>query len=275
MAAKTPATGPIPGYQEFELDIERVLREQLPTFFDTLKAAPLTQSNVQAIPPKAKGAYLLLHKGIPVYAGKTDARHGFRSRLERHWFTIQHRIGLDLKDVEFKAVRVMVFSNFDVEAILIKRMRATVPGSLEWNDSGFGSNDPGHNREGQAPAEIDERWPIDIDKELENVGPSGPRDLLPLLVQLKGSLPYTFRYETELLGKKKNGKPHYAKHTAGHPDHRSRSIDIPTGPVTVRLLLRLVVDALPSSQWQATVFPNRVILYKENVGYPYAREIIR
>jgi hypothetical protein len=39
----------IPGYDEFEMDIVRVLKEQLPTFFDRMEAAPLTRESVMAI----------------------------------------------------------------------------------------------------------------------------------------------------------------------------------------------------------------------------------
>ncbi|WP_395019812.1 hypothetical protein [Dongia sp.] len=265
--------GTIPGYNEFELDIERVLREQLADFFGQIDSAPLTQANIQTIPAKAKGAYILLHKGVPVYAGKTDTRHGFRNRLDRHWFTLQHRKGLDIADMSFKAVRVMVFSNFDVEAILIERMRAIDPNYLEWNDSGFGSNDPGRNRDGQAPADIDEQWPIDLDMEIDP-GQKGPRDLLGLLIQMKDNLPYTFRYDTDLIGKKKNGKPLYAKYTVGHKDYQGKQVMLPHGTaLTFRDVLKLVVAQLPG--WQATVFSNRVILYPEHENYPYAKDIIR
>ena len=102
------------------MDVESVLREQLPAFFSTIDTAPLTHENVQNLPSGAKGAYVLFHLGRPVYAGKTDARHGFRNRLERHWYTLQHRHNLQIGDMGFKAVRVMVFSNFDVETILIR-----------------------------------------------------------------------------------------------------------------------------------------------------------
>lgn len=272
-----PAPGQIqiPGYDEFELDVERVLKEQLPAFIDGVTPAPLTRENVLAVPARAKGAYLLLHRGRPVYAGKTDASHGFRNRLERHWSTLQHRVGLDLADMSFKAVRVMVFSNFDVETILIKEMRRRDPQShgLPWNDSGFGSNDPGHNREAQEPAQFDKDWPVDIDRPLDFIQP-GTHNVRDLLVKLKEGLPYLLRYETDLIIKGK-AKPKPAKHGVGHVDQRESSVEIPPGPITTRSALTAIVAALPASQWQATIFPDRVILYKEPVDYPFNLSIIR
>jgi hypothetical protein len=74
------------GYSEFELDIESILRAQLPSYFDQVCAAPLTNTGVSALPPGAKGAYMLLHR---VYAATSEeypysghvvqgcAHHGF------------------------------------------------------------------------------------------------------------------------------------------------------------------------------------------------------
>ena len=153
----------IQGYDEFEIDLEAILRSQIPLSFRRFQAAPLTSDVIKAIPEHAKGAYILYLDHRPVYAGKTDTRHGFRARLERHAWTIQGRSGLEARRLSFKAVRIMVFSAFDVEAILIAEMKKADPDVLAWNNSGFGSNDPGRNRDGQQPAEFDKLFPIDID----------------------------------------------------------------------------------------------------------------
>ncbi|MDA8172203.1 MAG: hypothetical protein M0Z48_10315 [Nitrospiraceae bacterium] len=266
-----PVVGPILGYDEFELNIESVLRDQLPNFFHSVDEAPLTYSNVQTLPVGAKGAYMLLHGGVPVYAGKTDSRHGFRDRLKRHWYTLQHRQRLRIEDMSFKAVRVMVFSNFDVETILIEEMRLRDSAHLTWNDSGFGSNDPGRNREGQEPAEFDELYPIDIDKPLDVIR-AGKYNLRDLLVDVKEKLPYLLRYETDETGRRGN-KVTYARHTVGHADQRAAEVDIPHDALTMREFLTIVIRALPG--WQGTVFPGRVILYRENQDYQFAMEYFR
>lgn len=255
------------GYVEYEIDVEKVLRQELPDVIAKTTVAPLTLEAIAAMPERAKGAYVLFENGHPVYAGKTDTRHGFRSRLARHFHTIQDRQGLDPATIGFKAVRILVFSNFDVEAILIKELRAKDPSALLWNFSGFGSNDPGHNRETQEPADFDKEHPVDIDKPVDLPFTGSSVGVVELLVGLKDRLPYTFRYETDV---DESGKA--KRYTIGHVDQRDApAIQLQQGPVTVRTALELILQALPRT-WRVTIFPDRVILYREKVTYPYARE---
>jgi len=255
------------GYLEYEIDVEKVLRQDLPKVIELGAIAPLTLERVAAIPERAKGAYLLYLDGRPVYAGKTDTRHGFRSRLTRHYHTIQDRKGLDPQRIGFKAVRILVFSNFDVEAILINELRSKDPEALKWNTSGFGSNDPGHNRETQEPADFDKANPIDIDKPLDLPLSGRTLGVVALLVTLKDGLPYTFRYET---GLNEAGRPN--GYRLGHADHRAApEVTFRKGSVTMRAALQNTLDVLPYG-WRATVFPDRVILYREATRYPHALE---
>lgn len=188
MGAAQPA-----GYAEYEIDIEKVLRTELPDLLARIPIAPLTLEAINAIPAGAKGAYVLFENGHPVYAGKTDTRHGFRDRLSRHAFTIENRHNLDPAAIGFKAIRILVFSNFDVEAILIGSLRKADETALRWNDSGFGSNDPGRSRERQEPAIFDVQHPIDIDRPLSL--DEGNYDLLSLLIKLKEQSTYLVRYQ--------------------------------------------------------------------------------
>lgn len=254
------------GYVEYEIDFETVLRNDLHRLVSEVPIASLTKEAINQIPEGAKGAYVLLLDGQPVYAGKTDVRHGFRDRLNRHVFTIQNRKHLDPSRIGFKAIRIMVFSNFDVEAILIDSMRKADETALIWNYSGFGSNDPGHNREGQEPSDFDVQYPINVDREL-NIFKPGPHQLLPMLIQLKKHLPYYFRYETDLLP----GKKRPVSHKKGHVDQRSAAPVVVDAGDTVRDLLSKTLRVLPEG-WRVTLFPGRVILYKESVDYKYASE---
>lgn len=268
--SRTPAADVIevepPGYVEYEIDIERVLRNDLPKVVDAVRLAPLTAEFVNTIPEGAKGAYVLFVDGHPVYAGKTDTRHGFRDRLNRHGFTIQNRRNLDPDRIGFKAIRILVFSNFDVEAILIDAMREADKTALQWNYSGFGSNDPGHNREGQRPADFDVKYPINIDRPLQLVR-AGQHELLPLLIALKDHLPYDLRYETDPVPRR-DQTAHYRK---GHVDQREAApVKVEEGDTT-RTLLRKIMANLPRG-WRTTVFPGRVILYKEDTTYRYELE---
>jgi hypothetical protein len=255
------------GYVEYEIDIEKVLRTDLPGVLDGISLAPLTEESVRAIPERAKGAYVLFENGHPVYAGKTDTRHGFRDRLTKHACTIQHRQNLDPAAICFKAIRILVFSNFDVEAILIDALRKADETALRWNDSGFGSNDPGHRRETQEPAMFDVERPIDIDLPLGLT--EGLYGGLEILLALKAKTPYLLRYQTDQLPGKRNPE-NYRK---GHEDQRLASPIKVNPDDTMRTALNKILNALPDG-WQATIFPDRVILYKEPTQYPYAREFM-
>lgn len=253
------------GYGEFELDIPRVMRDQLPEFFAGLEPLPLTAAAVGAIPDGAQGAYLLFHQGVLVYVGKTDAQAGFRTRLTRHAQSIQHRRGLDPGQVTFKAARIFVFSTFDLETMLIEeytRHHGTRP---VWNYSGFGSNDPGRNREDQKPAQFDLDYPVDIDRMTDALAP-GVHGMLEVVMALKTRLPYLFRYEADGGGA--------AAWRGGHRDMMFQTILVPEGPVTTRMLFELILAALPEG-WQVTVLPSRVILYREARSYRAQVEVLR
>ncbi len=253
----------IPGYDEFELDVEKVLREQLPPFFDDVQPATLTPENIQLLPPRAKGAYLLLRDGVEVYAGKTDARHGFRNRLERHHYSIQHRRGLDSESVSFKAIRIWVFSALDVENLLINELKNRRAGVLAWNFSGFGSNDPGRKREGQKPADFDLEFPIDVVRPLPFMS-AGEYTIHDVLQALKNGLPYLLRFQTG------EGLAH-----SGHDEYRDRDVRLPTSGMSALEVMKIIVNGLPDDSWQATIFPSRIILYKKKEDFEFASYIIR
>src|SRR5205823_1069268 len=109
-----------------------------------LKFAPLTNENLANI-PEAQGVYQLFLGDDLVYIGKTDAEAGLRKRLERHQAKIRHRQGLAPDSVNFKAVRIYVFTPMDLETQLIRHYGGER--KVRWNGSGFGSNDPGRQRD--------------------------------------------------------------------------------------------------------------------------------
>jgi hypothetical protein len=246
--------GVIRGYGEFELDVELVLREKLPVFFEALEQTPLTLENVGALPERSKGAYMLFRGDDPrpVYAGKTDTTHGFRDRLARHAWTVQGRQNLDPAQMRFKAVRILVFAALDVEAILIREMRTRMPGSLSWNNSGFGSNDPGRNRDGQRPANFDQEFPVDIEFTIPDF-PTAALTIPDALDALKQRIPYLLRH---------GGLP------------ADRAMPEVSGAMTVRSLLNAAMGALPPG-FQATVLHGRVVIYQERRDYPFMLEAIR
>jgi hypothetical protein len=253
-----------PGYGEFELDIPTIMKETLPAFFDGLDATPLTLENVSNIPEGAQGAYCLLLDGNIVYVGKTDAQKGFQQRLTRHYYNVQNRKGLNPDAVAFKAVRVFVFSTFDLETMLINEYTRLLGARPVWNASGFGSNDPGRNREEQRAAVFDLRHPVDIDRDINSIVEPGEHEILLVLRQLKDGLPHLFRYEADEAGSWR----------LGHAEMRGVKVMIPSGPLTTRSVLQACLDVM-GPDWQATVLPNRVILYQERRKYAAQVEVLR
>ncbi|OGT58816.1 MAG: hypothetical protein A3E01_00590 [Gammaproteobacteria bacterium RIFCSPHIGHO2_12_FULL_63_22] len=251
-------------YAEFELDLTKAILDNLPSMLTSLAGEPLTLENVNRLPEATQGVYMLLEGGVPMYIGKTDASHGFRQRLQRHYYTLSARKNLDLGEVSFKAVRIMVFTTINVESTLIKHFLGDDP--LRWQNSGFGSNDPGHNREGQEPSKFDITHPINIDRPLESID-AGQYTLHSLLLHLKAYLPFDFRFETDL---NSQGKP--AKATVGHLDQRNATVNVPQPGMSLRELFKEVfIPGLPAG-WVATVFPGRMILYKDQTPYRYATD---
>lgn len=249
-----PETGPIasiPGFRAFELDLMRAVLDQLTPALDALPPALLTAENAGAL-PDAQGVYQLIHDGVVKYVGKTDAAAGLRARLSRHVAKFQQRKNISPDEVRFQAVQVLVLAAMDLETELVEYHKRKTGKRPEWNGSGFGANDPGREREttNRRPEGFDSLYPIDIDAPINFISP-GRKSVADVIIAMKAGLPYCFRYETE---KKGTRRP--------HPDQLDSAVDVPPGPHNVRQLLKLVVESLPD-EWQATVFPSHVILYKD------------
>lgn len=249
------------GFKEFEFDLPRALKTELISLLDGMGTDPL-QPDVTAEVPEAQGVYQLFYDGALVYIGKTDAEAGLRTRLSRHARKIMHRPTLT-GAVRFKAVRIMVFTAMDLETQLIRHYRAFNTGAATWNGSGFGSNDPGREREttNRRPEGFDDQHPINIDLPGEYLA-QGTVPVASALAALKAVLPYTLRYETlrDGRGRAQRGQP--------HADLLAANVTIPPPPHTVRGLMQTIRGAL-GTDWQATVFASHVILYKESRPYQY------
>jgi hypothetical protein len=251
------------GYRDFEFDLPGALLDHLVTVLDGMEVAPLNVGGVAGI-PDAQGVYQLFLDGRLVYIGKTDAESGLRRRLERHAEKVLHRAELAPELMSFKAVRVFVFTAMDLETQLIKHY-AGKDGATAWNNSGFGSNDPGRNRDRTVikGKNFDALHPINIDRTLDGDF-SGTRTAAALALLLKDSLPYTFRFETYPT---KSRKP--------HPSLMDTTVEISSEARTARALITELTRQLPSG-WQSTAFRSHVILYKEHVDdYPDAEILAR
>lgn len=243
------------GYVEFEFDLPSALLQSLVNEFAKMDSASLTHDHTQQVPDE-QGVYQLLVGEKVVYVGKTDADSGLRGRLRKHAWTIQHRQNLKPSDVQFKAARVFVFTAMDLEKLLIRYYAAT-SGEVWWNFSGFGSNDPGRNRDTTElkAAGFDAQYPIDLDHPVD-IKTDGGVPAARVLDALRVELPFTLRAE---------GEP--GKIRKPHPDLMNSIVPtFETKPATTRQVFDAVLGALPPG-WQATALPGRIILYREDRPY--------
>lgn len=241
------------GFVEFEFDLPGALLQRLVEVFEGMASAPLDMSTVATI-PDAQGVYQLFFDGRLSYIGKTDAEAGLCKRLTRHARKIQHRVALDPTRITFRAVRVFVFTAVDLETQLIKHYSVKT-----WNGSGFGSNDPGRERDTTTYKvdHFDTLFPIDIDRPLSGFLIPVEGTAAHVFNLMKDQLPYTFRAQSKGPNSRKP-----------HPDIASTRVTLPLGtPPTTRGIISAVVSQLPAG-WQAVRLPSHVILYKESKFYP-------
>ena len=250
------------GYREFEFDLPSALLAKLIEILEGMAPALLSVENVDAV-PNVQGVYQLFLNGELVYIGKTDGDAGLKQRLSRHSWTIQNRVNLSAANVQFKAVRIFVFTAVDLETQLIRHYK-NAGARPAWNYSGFGSNDPGRNREDTEvdPDGFDALYPVDIDHAFD-LPIATPASAAAVLQALKIFLPYIFRFE--------GLKP---KSRTPHLDFQNATVTLPQKGVSLRSTLVDLVAQLPLG-WQATLLPGRVILYKEDRVYGQGTVIAR
>lgn len=257
----------IAGFVEFEFDLPEALLAKLVRVFESISPAALVRHVVRDVPDE-QGVYKLFLSGEEgsrlVYIGKTDAGSGLRSRLGRHATKIQHRVGLDPANVLFKAVRVFVSTAVDLEAQLIAHYGGLA--QVSWNGSGFGSNDPGRERDTTTykAEHFDAQFPIDTSQPISFEIPAEVSAAEVLRV-LKRNLPYLLRFEASRRGAR-----------AAHPDLEATMIAIdPARPPTPESLIGQVVEQLPPG-WRATRLPSHTIIYKDDPRvFPSGRLIAR
>jgi hypothetical protein len=245
------------GYVEFEFDLPGALLTRLIEVLDGLQDVPLNVANLSVI-PEEQGVYQLFYEGNVVYIGKTDAEAGLHQRLSRHARKVMHRVGLDPAKMSFKAVRIFVFTAVDLESDLIRHYGGVK--AVDWNGSGFGSNDPGRERDTTKvkPKNFDAKFPIEIDRELAFAIDEN-ETAADALARLKSALPYTFRYQG-----RGGRKP--------HADADATLLRELKGPVSARAAIKHIVAEMPAG-WQATALLGYIILYKEERDYPQSEVI--
>jgi hypothetical protein len=221
--------------------------------FIDMTAAPLAAEVVSEIIPNEQGVYQLFHQGELVYIGKTDAEAGLRARLNRHSLKILDRVGLDPSHVTFKAIRLFVFTVMDLETELLRAGRPA------WNGAGFGSNDPGRERDttGIKPTNFDAMYPLDINRNVEiDIAATTPVSAEEAIVAIQKAVPWKLRRQN--LG---------GRSRQPHADLANTKVTLSSNKGAPWTLLSQIVSQLPA-HWQATALKSHVILYKERRDYP-------
>jgi hypothetical protein len=243
------------GYAELEFDLPSALLVALLRKFDEIVPATLTAENAFDVPDE-QGVYMLYHRQNPnddpklVYIGKTDSEAGLKARLRRHARKLLGRHRLDPKNVLYKALRLYVFTAMDLETELIRHSGGVA--QVPWNNSGFGSNDPGRERDTtKYKAEhFDTQFPIDIDSTLV-IFETGKYRVSSVIGRLKSILPYVVRYERPGRGR-----------ASFHEDFENTEVVLRKNSTT-RECLAACIGALPVG-WHATKLPSHIIVYKND-----------
>lgn len=242
-------------YEELEFDLASKLLEVIVELFNKMPSAQLSPENTKGV-DESQGVYQLFRRGELVYIGKTDSESGLSSRLQRHSKKIQWRRNLSVDDVYFKAIRLYVFTPMDIEQLLIGHYKNNKKTNLLWQNSGFGSNDPGRERDTTKikDSNFDAMYPIDLNVHIDL--PTTDPSAADVLSHLKNLVPYNIRYAV---------KGHWSK---PHDELTNARLKIKSGSHSVLQVLREVKKAL-GAEWQITALPGYVIIYKEkNRIYP-------
>jgi hypothetical protein len=206
--------------------------------------------------PRRTGVYRLRYEGRPIYAGK--AKTSLLERLRNHYRHMGGRHGLDRALAE--CTFVVLPPPWDVrtnEEGLINYYREH--GEASWNVDlyGFGSNDPGRNRDRSRPSNYHQDHPARRDYQISV--PSGNYTVEQVLKRVKRQTPYLVRYQTERLGDEPDWEEGLARPVTLNSSYSGTIEDF---------LVRLCREYL--WEWQLTYLPLGYILYKERYDYEHA-----
>ncbi|MEK6261136.1 MAG: hypothetical protein AABP62_21260 [Planctomycetota bacterium] len=248
-------------YGRFDFDLAAAVMDQLIAAFDTLTIGPLIKPVIDEIDAE-QGVYLLYIGTRLMYVGK--AVMPLPTRLEQHRWNLSGRNNINMMELGFKGL--IIHKNWGPsvhEKILISHYRGQ--GDSQWNKTGLGNHDPGHNREDTITEDdhFDMLYPIKEDFVPEGVT-AGEWNAREMLKTMKQALPFIFRYECD--------DP--KRHGSGSIKYNDITISVPRAGMTLKELLNLIVAGFPET-WQATFFPGRVIFYEERRNYAHATDVIR
>lgn len=245
---------PIPHYADFRLSITQALESQLIAAFNGLAPIQLTPAVLTTVPSSA-GVYRL-HYPSPqvVYVGKAD--DDLKGRLAGHHRKLGGRANIALADVGITYITVEEDLTAIAPETVMIRWQKTQPGGSDWNGSGFGSKDPGRERDTSKPGPFDSAYPIGLGFVPTSV-PAGRYTVKELLGLFRGTagsppaLPFPLRAE--------KAAPDYAAATTIIAPGMSASSMMQT----VAAALNATLPPNANREWQATALPGTLILYRE------------
>lgn len=183
------------GCTTYNFNFLETVSTQLVQTLEELDLASLTEGSLQELgsfqhESKSKqGVYLLSFRGEPAYLGKAN---DVAARLRIHRRKLLGRQGISEQELGYKALLLDgSMSTAANEELLIAIFRRRHSGM--WNGQGFGSKDPGRNRDRTQPGPFDEAHPIRKDYVVEIEGTE--KTIGGVFKQLKKQLPYLFRYQ--------------------------------------------------------------------------------
>lgn len=199
-----------------------------------------------------QGVYVVHYDGRPAYVGKAK---NIEKRLSDHLFKLSGRNKIDFSRVRFQALYLdESMSTAANESLLIAQFKARHPDM--WNGAGFGTKDPGKERDTTKTSPFDLAYPINAEYLVEcPAGADTGIKLATLLSSVKKKLPYRLRYG-------KIGKD------------ADRSIRMSSQKLPAQELLQEVVQFLGGT-WHAAVMKHGMVLYNVAKDYPATTVILR
>ncbi|GAA3046445.1 GIY-YIG nuclease family protein [Actinokineospora globicatena] len=177
---------------EFRLSITQALADQLASGLADLSPDPLDPTHIANVAAKP-GVYQLYENDVLVYVGKAEAAESLPKRLRQHHDKLSGR--RNVGSMTFTCLYVHEDMHaVSPERLLIKKYGAA--GFASWNYAGFGSKDPGKERDTTKidDGHFDATHPINLDFVCAGIRARSYL-LSDLLVTVKAALPFLFRYQ--------------------------------------------------------------------------------
>lgn len=241
-------------FEPYSFNFLATISEQLVRRLDRLPASKLDAANIHELSgfqkelERKQGVYVIQLDGNPVYLGKAN---DVAERLSQHLKKLSGRLNLNMNGLAFKALLLdESMSTAANEELLIGEYSRRHQGM--WNGQGFGSKDPGRNRDRTEPGAFDKAYPIRRDHPVEC---EDELSIEALLSTLKAQLPYLFRY-----GDLPQGVAQII-------------LDLKHVPRTAESVVKAAVQYLPPN-WHAAILSYGIVVYEGLDSYWHTAEVV-